>query len=235
MKNYSNKLILKVVCSLFLTSTISLCSHSSIGKLSNATKVDSTTYNLVWADEFNKKGDFDPQKWSYAPRGKVAWNKYMTHSADYVFQKDDKLILRMDNATIKGDDIPYHAGGVQSMGKFSIRYGKVEVRAKFTQGRGSWPAIWMMPEPEQSLGGWPAGGEIDIMEHVNKENVVHQTIHNSAVTNSSGGSTTTKQAPYVTHEFNTYSIIWGPNKIEFFVNDNLQYTYEKPAQATIKE
>lgn len=233
IKNQKRRLTL--LCALSAVMIFSACSKSTIGRTTEASKKDSSSYTLIWADEFDKAGSFDNKKWSYAPRGKVAWNKYMTHSADYVYQTDDKLILRMDNQKIAGDDVPYHAGGIQSLGKFSIRYGKVIVRAKFTQGRGSWPAIWMMPDPDHSLGGWPAGGEIDIMEHVNNEKVVHQTIHNSAVTDSNGGSTATHKSTYDIKEFNTYSIIWNPQHIEFYVNDKLEYTYEKKADATAKE
>jgi hypothetical protein len=118
------------------------------------------------------------------------------------------------------------------MGKFNIRYGKVEVRAKFSRGRGAWPAIWMMPEPDHSLGGWPAGGEIDIMEHVNVENVIHQTIHNTAMTDVDGGSKATNQVPFDSESYNTYGIIWTPTAIEFYVNEVLCYTYAKPVDAT---
>jgi beta-glucanase (GH16 family) len=231
MKNSIYILIISLT-SLCLTHS---CSRSVVGGLKNSNLLDSSSYKLIWADEFDSNGTFDNQKWSYAPRGRVAWNTYMTHSPEYVFQKDNKLFLRMDNKKIEGDNIPYHAGGIQSQGKFNIRYGKVVVRAKFTQGRGSWPAIWMMPEPAHSLGGWPEGGEIDIMEHVNNEDVVHQTIHNSAVTTADGGSSATFKTKYDIDGFNDYSIVWTPNKIDFFVNDKLTYTYSKTIDATAKE
>lgn len=230
--NYKIKLIIYSLSSIFIAQS---CSKSTIGNLKASNKTDSTSYELIWSDEFNTDGSFDEKKWSYAPRGRVAWNSYMTHTSDYVFQKDKNLVLRMDNKKIEGDDIPYHAGGIQSQEKFNLRYGKVVVRAKFTQGRGSWPAIWMMPEPDHSLGGWPAGGEIDIMEHVNNEDVVHQTIHNSAVTTSDGGSSATFKTKYDVNDFNDYSIVWSPSKIDFFVNDNFTYSYGKKEDATNKE
>ncbi|HAT91855.1 MAG TPA: hypothetical protein DCS36_05560, partial [Sphingobacterium sp.] len=145
----------------------------------------------------------------------------------YASQDGSNLVLRMDNAVVAGDPVAYHAGGVKSMGKFSMTYGKVEVRAKFTQGRGSWPAIWMMPEPATAYGGWPACGEIDIMEHVNNESVMYHTIHNSSVTNANGGSTASKAATYNTTDYNLYTMIWSPNDIRFYVNNVLQYTYAR--------
>lgn len=197
-----------------------------------ASFVAAPNYQLIWSDEFNSAGSFDTARWGYAPRGTVAWNKYLTSSDNYVSQDGSNLLLRMDNATIAGDAVPYHSGGVRSMGKFSIAYGKVEVRAKFTQGQGSWPAIWMMPVPATAHStGWPACGEIDIMEHVNNEANIHQTIHNSTVTNANGVSTATHASAYNTTAFNTYSIEWDPSAVKFYVNGALQYTYSKVSSA----
>lgn len=205
-----------------------LSTNLIMGSAATSSFAASPNYQLIWSDEFNSTGSFDTAKWEHAPRGTVAWNKYLTPSSNYVSQDGSNLLLRMDNAIIAGDAIPYHSGGVRSMGKFNIAYGKIEVRAKFTQGQGSWPAIWMMPEPAIAHStGWPAYGEIDIMEHVNNEANIHQTIHNSSVTNVNGGSTATHAAAYTTTAFNTYSIEWDPLAVKFYVNGILQYTYNK--------
>lgn len=190
------------------------------------------TWRMVFSDEFNATGNFDASKWMYCPRQTSAWNRYLTSSPDYVYQDGSNLVLKMDNAVIAGDNVPYHSGGVQSSTKFSIRYGKVEVRAKFKKGQGSWPAIWMMPEVPVAYGGWPNSGEIDIMEHVNNENVIYNTIHNAAVTNASGGSTASHAASYNPNDYNLYGIIWTPSSIEFYVNNVLTYTYSRQAGAT---
>lgn len=194
-----------------------------------------TKWRLVFSDQFNSKGSFDTSKWVYCQRGGSAWNKYLTSSPNYVYQDGKNLVLKMDNAVIAGDPVPYHSGGIQTSTKFSFLYGKVEVRAKFKKGQGSWPAIWMMPEKPTSYGGWPNSGEIDIMEFVNKEEVMHQTIHNAAVTDAKGGSTATHSTKFNGDDYNTYGIIWNATSIEFYVNNVLQYTYSKAANATSKE
>lgn len=194
-----------------------------------------TKWKLIFSDEFKSKGSFDEKKWSYAPRWSPAWAKYLTPSQDYVSVSSGNLNLTMDNKKIEGDNVPYHSGGIQTTGKFNLLYGKVEVRAKFNKGKGSWPAIWMMPETLVSYGDWPNSGEIDIMEHVNNEDIIHQTIHSGATTDINGGSKATKTTKYNSEDFNTYSIIWEPTKIEFYVNDTLQYTYAKQINATSKE
>jgi beta-glucanase (GH16 family) len=178
-------------------------------------------YQLIWSDEFNSTGNFDSSKWQYCTRGTVAWNKYITQLPAYASQNGTDLVLKMDNATIAGDPVPYHSGGVESSGKFNLTYGNIEVSAKFTGGRGSWPAIWMMPQTG-TYGGWPNSGEIDMMEHVNNETVVHQTIHNNSVTSSGGSSTATHSASYNQSSYNTYTIEWDPNSIKFSVELNLR-------------
>ncbi|UOG77374.1 family 16 glycosylhydrolase (plasmid) [Hymenobacter tibetensis] len=198
-----------------------------------ATTADAVTgaWRLVFADEFNSTGGFDASKWVYCPRQTSAWNKYLTSSPNYVSQDGANLVLKMDNAVISGDNVPYHSGGVQTATKFNLRYGKVEVRAKFKKGQGSWPAIWMMPETS-SYGGWPNSGEIDIMEHVNYENVIYNTIHNGAVTGPGGGSTASRATAYNSTDYNLYGMVWTPSAIEFYVNNVLTYTYSKAAGAT---
>jgi beta-glucanase (GH16 family) len=191
----------------------------------------SKKWKLVFQDEFNGNGSFDTTRWSFCKRGNPAWARYLTQSADYAFLDGSNLVLRMDNKQIPGDDVPYHSGGIQTKGKFSFLYGKVEVRAKFTGGRGSWPAIWMMPEKD-TYGGWPRSGEIDIMEHVNREEVIHQTIHNAAVTNASGGSTAAERSRYNAGDYNVYGVVWMRDKIEFYVNNTLRYVYHKPVNTT---
>ena len=192
-----------------------------------------TDWKLIFEDQFNTSGSFDQNKWQFSSRGNPAWARYLTSSSDYASQANGFLNLTMDSRRIEGDDVPYHSGGIESKTKFSFLYGKVEVRAKFKKGQGSWPAIWMMPE-NSGYGNWPNSGEIDIMEHVNNENVVHQTIHNASVTDANGGSSATHSSAYSADEFNTYGIVWSPESIEFYVNEQLQFTYTKQAGADKK-
>jgi beta-glucanase (GH16 family) len=73
--------------------------------------------------------------------------------------------------------------------------------------------------------GWPACGEIDIMEMVgNKPNVILGTVHhpNHSGGNADGGSTTITNA---STEFHTYSLDWSASSIKFYVDDKLFYTF----------
>lgn len=192
-------------------------------------------WTLVFEDDFNTNGSFDTTKWSYAVRSNAAWAKFLIQGSDYVNQSNGNLILRMDDKQVVDDSVPYHSGGIQTARKFSFTYGKVEVRAKFNNGKGSWPAIWMMPESSNEYGAWPKSGEIDIMEHLNYEGVIHQTVHTAAGTNAKGASSNTHQASYNVDDYNVYAIIWTRENIQFLVNDSVTYTYSKAENATFEQ
>jgi len=99
-------------------------------------------------------------------------------------------------------------------------YGRVEVRARLPEARGSWPAIWMLPT-DATYGDWPRSGEIDIMEHVGCQcGVVHGTVHTEDLNHIRGtqvGGETTDVASW-----HTYSVEWNANEIAFYV-DGAEY------------
>jgi beta-glucanase (GH16 family) len=209
--------------------------QQSSGKATPNLKSDLKTWELVFSDEFDTTGEIDNSKWTYCPRSGTPWAKFLTSAPNYAFVNGRNLVLKMDNSIVNGDHVPYHSGGIQTSTKFSFCYGKVEVRAKFKQGQGSWPAIWMMPEKPVYYGNWPNSGEIDIMEHVNNESVIHHTIHNGKVTSSDGGSSATHSSAFAGKGFNTYDIIWTPASNQFYVHGAVEYTYAKAENATFRD
>lgn len=235
MKNMiSQKTAIKeiLLLCLLVCSCLESCSKKTKPSISSVSTLTSKAWTIIFEDDFNTNGSFDNTKWSYCSRNNPAWAKYLTTGSDYVLQNGSCLVLKMDSRVISGDAVPYHSSGIETSGKFSFTYGKVEVRAKFTQGTGSWPAIWMMPATPTAYGNWPNSGEIDIMEHVNNENLIHQTVHNASVTNTNGASSATKSSNYNVNDFNTYAIIWEEKKIDFYVNGILKSTYNKPLNDT---
>ena len=107
-------------------------------------------------------------------------------------------------------------------------YGKVEVRAKLPQGRGIWPAIWMLPT-ESKYGNWPASGEIDIMEYVGYDpGVVHFNIHTEAYNHNIGtnkGASTTLNSPET--NFYTYAVEWFPDSLVFKVDGRTYFKFNR--------
>lgn len=194
------------------------CSASKISK-DNRPQDD---YQLIFEDQFNGNA-YDTKSWSsYPPRvGTAPWNRYVEDDADLAEVKNGNLHMR---ARWNADtDLP-ETGAIQTKDKFSFKYGKIEIRAKFNStGQGGWPAIWLMPQNEL-YPGWPNGGEIDIMEHLNNDSFVHQVVHqtNGDAKHNSIGITQTI-SPL---EYNTYGIIKKPNSIEFYVNNKLTMVHE---------
>lgn len=187
---------------------------------------DKLEFNLIFDEEFEGT-EYDDTYWtSYQPQSwSAAWNKYVNPDDKSLAEvKDGKLYLRAkwNDET----DLP-ETGAIQTKNKFSFTYGKLEVKAKFTRmGQGAWPAIWMMPQTSV-YAGWPDGGEIDVMEHLNKQPIVYQVIHQSKTQ-----GVELKPAPNVTptvdlDQYNTYGIVKTPEKIEFYVNDRKTMTYTK--------
>ncbi len=113
---------------------------------------------------------------------------------------------------------PFTSARLLSRGKFSFQYGRVDVRAKLPVGVGTWPAIWMLGNNIGTVG-WPACGEIDIMEHKGSElNKIHGTVHfpGNSGGNAIGG---TRIASNVTTEFRVYSVEWNAQFIKFLIDD----------------
>ncbi|MGM0621940.1 MAG: family 16 glycosylhydrolase, partial [Bacteroidota bacterium] len=114
-------------------------------------------------------------------------------------------------------------------------YGRIEVKAKLPEGRGTWPAIWMLPT-DWEYGGWPASGEIDIMEHVGYDfGTVHGTIHTEAYNHSIGTQLgKTVDVENVASQFHVYAIDWTEDEIVWYVDGEEYYRVENPDK-TYKE
>ncbi|WDC85649.1 glycoside hydrolase family 16 protein [Caloramator sp. mosi_1] len=207
-------------------------------------KDDSTTkkdnWKLVWSDEFNGK-ELDLTKWGYdignalvdANGNKIAdgWGnnekQYYTDSKNNVYVQDGKLkiIARKENVTDQfGTTLNYTSGKIKTKGKYSKKYGRIEVKAKLPEGKGLWPAIWMLPEKDV-YGGWAASGEIDIMEAWGSNtNKVAGTIHyGSSWPNNTytGKEYLFPEGQSVSSDFHTYAIEWEPGEIRWYVDGNL--------------
>jgi beta-glucanase (GH16 family) len=115
---------------------------------------------------------------------------------------------------------------MKSEGLFSQKYGRFEFRAKFPQGKGFWPALWLMPQ-DSAYGGWPECGEIDIVE--NKGDypaVVQGTIHFAGPDGMHRQSTDlyTFAAGNGAGKFHTYALEWTTNSISWSVDNQLYET-----------
>jgi beta-glucanase (GH16 family) len=175
----------------------------------------------VWADEFNYSGPPDTEKWEYEVGGHGWGNE----------EKQFYTENRRRNARVEGgvlvieahredyDRNRYTSARLRSREKGDWTYGRFDVRAKIPSGRGSWPAIWMLPT-DWEYGGWPDSGEIDIMEHVGfNPGVVHGTVHTKAYNHMKKTARgCAVDVPSFDERFHVYSVRWSPEDIHWYVD-----------------
>lgn len=176
----------------------------------------------VWSDEFNYSGLPDSEKWGYDVGGHGWGNNelqyYTSNRAENARVEDGNLIITAIKENMEGKN--YTSARVISKGKGDFLYGRFEIKANLPSGRGTWPAIWMLPT-DWAYGDWPKSGEIDIMEHVGYDpNNVLMSVHTESFnhilgTQKSGG----KNIPTAIGSFHVYRIDWTPYAIRGFIDD----------------
>ncbi len=128
---------------------------------------------------------------------------------------------------------PVQSARINTKGKKTIRYGKVEVVAKMPKGNWLWPAIWMMPEADK-YGTWPASGEIDIAEsrgnhgdeYPDGRDSVGATLHWGPLPSvdafwKTTGKHNLRRTDY-TEDFHTYGLEWDEDYMFMYIDSRLR-------------
>lgn len=199
-------------------------------------------YALAWADEFDTPGLPDPKKWDCA-EGFIRNRElqYYTRGRKENARVENGMLIiearkeKYKNARYREGSkdwkrsrrfARYTAANLVTKNKAAWRYGRVAVRAKLPTGRGMWPAIWMLGTDIGSVG-WPACGEIDIMENVGYDpETIHGTVHTKKYNHVKGtqkGGKIKIAKPWET--FHVYAIEWDARKIDFFVDNKKYFTF----------
>ena len=190
---------------------------------------------LRFSDEFN--GPLDTNVWTRLGPGKSGdWCKHMSLAPDLVEMRDGCMVLvGRANTDTNADPRPFLTGGVWNKPadeRTMMTYGLVEIRAKFEDATGAWPAFWMLARDRDAEGrSWPWTGEIDIIERLNADPFVYQTAH-TAWTYKKGRGGAPKQggrAPIRPGEFNVYGLRRTPAALIWYVNGEETFRYEKTA------
>jgi len=184
----------------------------------------------------------DKSKWFHQtvlPNGNSWHNQeqqHYTNRLENAYVSNGLLKIKAKKESFKDQGVVKQYTSARLNSKFAFTYGRVEVRAKMPRGKGTWPAIWMLPKNIndrgayfQSLGfgelSWPDCGEIDIIEHWgNNQNYAQSAIH----TRSSHGDTVNlggQYVPTVSSQFHVYSLDWTADKLVFEVDGKHHYTY----------
>ena len=199
---------------------------------------------LIWSDEFEVDGALDASKWTIEE-----WPARVVNDEDQAYTARAKN-LRVENGHLvieahKEDygNAAYTSGRVHTRGTGDFLYGRFEARAKLPRGKGTWPAIWMLPtdpfryattckdgdtwQGSETCDAWPNSGEMDFLEHVGYEmGHVHGTVHNRAyywINWEQRKGRILLDAP--DQDWHVYALEWSPEKVEVFVDDTLYFTY----------
>jgi beta-glucanase (GH16 family) len=183
--------------------------------LSGCLQNRSDEWRLTWSDEFDYEGLPDKSKWGNEV-GFIRNNELQY----YTRQRAENSIVSNGMLHIIGRKEPFETAQFTSAslttdGKYSFTYGKVEARMKLPKGQGMWPAFWMLGQNMSSVG-WPRCGEIDIMEHINSEDILYGTLHWHNEKHVSNGT----KIPCKMDEFHNYSVEWDNKAVKWFLDGN---------------
>jgi beta-glucanase (GH16 family) len=193
-----------------------------------------TGWTLVWSDEFQQADGSvpDPSKWVYDLGGN-GWgnNELQTYTSrtNNARIEDGRLVIEARQETYTGTDgiqRNYTSARLKTLGKVSWAYGRIEARIKVPRGQGLWPAFWMLGTNFPSAG-WPACGEIDIMENIGAEpSIVHGTIHGPGYSGggSIGNAYTLSGGAAFADDFHLFAVEWETNRIRWYADNHLYFT-----------
>ncbi|MBN2485388.1 MAG: family 16 glycosylhydrolase [Bacteroidales bacterium] len=214
--------------------TVSVLAEELIGLTEGAISAnsgvlfDASYWKLVWSDEFDYEGLPDASKWSFeSMRPGTVNNELQNYVVDRLENaRVENGVLTIECKKDNYNNYTYSSARLRTRQKGDWLYGKVVVSAKLPTGRGTWPAIWML-STDNSYGGWPASGEIDIMEHVGYDpGRVHSTMHTGAYNHTLG---TQKGGNIMVSDFatgfNEYIVDWKPEIIESYLNESKYFTF----------
>jgi beta-glucanase (GH16 family) len=190
---------------------------------------------LVWSDEFAGAA-VDSRKWSFDVGGNGWGNNeletYTSRTANAEMHGGLLAIKAIKETFTGADKITrnYTSARLLTKNKFTQAYGRFEARIKIPYGQGIWPAFWLLGD-NITTAGWPACGEIDVMENIGKEPArVHGTIHGPGYSGG-GGITAAYALPggrKFADGFHVFAVEWEPNVIRFYV-DGFLYKTRTPA------
>ena len=185
--------------------------------LSGCNQEKEQEWKIVWSDEFDYAGLPDPSKWGYEA-GFIRNNElqyYTDTRPENAVVKDGTLLLIGKEEQY--ESASYTSASITTDRKHSWTYGKIDARMKLPKGQGIWPAFWMLGQNIHEVG-WPACGEIDIMEHINNEDILYGTLHWHNQKHVSDGSKTNCEVS----KYHNYTIEWDKEAVKWFL-DGVQY------------
>jgi beta-glucanase (GH16 family) len=200
------------------------------------TQTVTTLNQLVMQDEFDVSGVPNSAIWGYdIGTGSNGWGnnelQYYTSRPENVTVQNGNLVITARKESFQGS--AYTSARLLTKGKFEQAYGRFEARMQLPWGQGIWPAFWMLGA-DIDTNPWPGAGEIDIMEFRGQNpTIMLGTVHGPGY---SGGQSISKSYELKNDRFDTgfhvFGIEWGPEYINFYVDDVL-YNQITPADLPV--
>jgi beta-glucanase (GH16 family) len=194
-------------------------------------------WELTWSDEFDGPNGSppDPSRWTHEQGGSGWGNnerQFYTARPENAQIVDGALRItaikeQLPLAYCWYGDCEYTSARLITRGLFEQQYGRFEARIKIPAGQGLWPAFWLLGANIEEVG-WPASGELDILENVGKE---PYTIHGTAHGPGYSGCCSPLQTAYslpggqrFADDFHVYALEWEPAELRWYVDDVLYQT-----------
>jgi beta-glucanase (GH16 family) len=180
-------------------------------------------WQLVWHDEFDDS-TLDTTRW-VRETGGGGWGnaelEFYTKRTENARTDSGVLVIEARAESFGGQ--AYTSARLKTQGLGAWKYGRVEARIQIPRGQGLWPAFWMLGDNIDQVG-WPACGEIDIMENIGKEPaIVHGTVHGPGYSGASGiGGPYALSSGAFADDYHVFAIEWEPGSI-FWSVDSIAY------------
>jgi beta-glucanase (GH16 family) len=189
---------------------------------------------LVWSDEFEGAAGAspDPERWSFDVGGGGWGNQelesYTSRPQNARLDGSGNLVIEAIREPFTGEDgtaREFTSARLKTQWLFAQAYGRFEARMKLPEGQGIWPAFWLLGVDIGDVG-WPACGEIDIMENIGREpTMVHGTLHGPGYSGAAGiGAAHSLAVGRFADAFHVFAVEWDPAAIRWYVDDVLYAT-----------
>ena len=194
-------------------------------------------YELYWSDEFDGE-TLNEDNWNYMyGDGSLYGNPGWENQEEQYYQKenvdvvDGNLVITAKREAVGGKE--YTSARLNTAGKVNVKYGYIEARISLPEVEGMWPAFWMLPESDTPYGGWPAAGEIDIMEARGRVNdMTSSALHYGPI---SGGSVYQSKTNILRGDtissYHVYALKWTMYTMSWYVDDELFFTIDNSPSA----
>jgi beta-glucanase (GH16 family) len=196
-------------------------------------RLEAATPTLIWSDDFNQPDNSapDPMKWTYDLGG----NGWGNNELETYTNSRDNSYITTDPAATDGKALAikiintngnYTSARLKTQGIFNASYGRIEANLRVVNGNGLWPAFWLLGADIGTVG-WPACGEIDIMEILGKApSKLYGTLHGPGYSGANGiGNTfTLPGGALFSDAYHVFAVDWSPNKIVWSVDGMVYHT-----------